>query len=181
MKFVVIGKARAGKSTFGAALGLALQTEATDTSAALVTIEQRRQELLGSLAPAAGYDSTRNRPSRPYLVALGDAIKVLDESLLAGLCFRRGDICVGVRRQTELDAVRKAFPEAKVIYVARDGIEEDAADNFDIKWEDADYFVDNSGSVADMLRLAGFIARAVRDEALPPPTEGLAIQITLQQ
>lgn len=143
-RFIIIGPPRSGKTTIGRAIAHRLGTVCTDTSDALVAVETERQrifkEYLGKtpctsgLAPenvARLWDDQRDRPVRPHLIALGDAMKIADPTILGRYCFERGDVCVGVRRQDELDALAAAYFDLVVIRVQTDMATE--ADNTNIR------------------------------------------------
>lgn len=140
MRFIVVGPAQAGKTTFSLMLANHLGTRATDTSEAIVKIETERQRLMGELPVGSstvweleGWDHARNRPARKNLIALGDALKVVDQTILARYCFSLGDVCSGVRRTEELAAVLEAFPGTHVVMLDAPDI---VADNFDITVSD---------------------------------------------
>jgi hypothetical protein len=139
VKIVVIGEAQAGKSTFARHLAAMMDTEATDTSDAVVACEEARLKRLyhipkaGSI-PSTHYDYERQRPRRDLLAAMGDALKdTFGLTLLADACFAKGDICIGVRGFQELAAVKQKYgDECFVIVVKRAAGSGDPDDNFDI-------------------------------------------------
>lgn len=194
MKFIVIGPARAGKTTVGAALARAFDTKATDTSEAVVAVEVERQDRLiqhlcdtfdltfDSLRDSLRedpdlWDADRDRPARPLLVATGDALKKLGPTSLADYCFQQGDVCVGVRRKDELLAVCGKYPDARVLWVDRQGVFPDPKDNLDIPWEWADYHFSNDGDLAGVDAFGLFMRHSVDEGWLPEPRTDLAIQV----
>ena len=195
MQFIIIGPARAGKSTVGAALAAAFETAATDTSAPLVDIETERQVLVAEgkaksmgadplhllhLMHTAGgmWDGSRNRPARTLLVALGDALKKgMGATALVDACFARGGVCVGVRRKDELLAACQKYPLARVLWVDRPGVTGEGDDNFDIPLEWADYFYNNKGDLEEVAAFALFVRDSVRMGWLPEPRTDLAIEL----
>ena len=144
MKFIIIGPAQAGKSTAGRMLAEILQTRATDTSEPITRVETARID--GMLPPGPSvedspeWDHDRARPKRANLIATGDALKLLSPTILVDYCFRQGDICVGVRRKDELDAAKRKYPDAKVLWVQADNVVDD---NFDCEITQADYLLWN--------------------------------------
>lgn len=188
MKFIIIGRQGAGKSTFGAFLAEELGTKATDTSQWLVDVEIARQKALkerygiGSWfisGPAAamsnaelsekltsGWDPERNRPARELLVALGDAVNSVGNTFLVDRCFDKGDIAVGVRRRNELVEIRKAYHNVVVVYVDRDAGGEQAKDNFELTTEDANVIV-RARTIAGAKQCATFVANLTRGIGRP--------------
>ena len=144
-KYIVIGPARAGKTTFAKILARFADTKATDTSEAIIAVETARLS-----HPFGGHDNwkmdvnmwdpVRQRPPRYNLIRMGDALKVLSLTLLADYCFDRGNVCSGIRKLSELEAVRAKYPEAVTIYI--DG-PETVSDSFDIDEGYANYTVWN--------------------------------------
>lgn len=134
MRFIVIGHPRSGKSTVGGLLSSILDTEATDTSAPLVIVESARQDILpmfGGAVQPEEWDNERDRPARPNLIAIGDAMKLLSPTILVDYCFSRGDVCVGVRRHDELVAALEKYPDTILVWVV--AADEERNDNFDCK------------------------------------------------
>lgn len=132
-RFIIIGPARYGKTTFAEAFAKALGVRHMDTSTPLVEIETARIVALGIKGET--WDWERDRPNRAHLVATGDAMQRLSPTVFVDACFRRAAICSGVRRKTELDAACALY-QPTVIYVDRPGYPRDPEDNFDIEYED---------------------------------------------
>lgn len=148
MKFVIIGKQGAGKSTFGRAFAKAWGTEFHETSEWLVECETRRTAALKKrynlvshlvnqdtgIGIENPWDTKRNRPCRELLVALGDAVNLLNPTFLPDRCFEKGDICAGTRRRSEFEAlVKKYKDELVVIYIyGREGPDTNI-DNFELE------------------------------------------------
>lgn len=137
-RIIIVGPAQSGKSTIAKRVAQALDTEAVDTSEAIVALAtdylDRLCEIRGGhwrMNTDALYDVNRKRPHRDILIALGDALKTtFGPTILADYCFARGDICCGVRRQDELDAILDKYENVLVV-----GVETDmptAGDNYNI-------------------------------------------------
>lgn len=163
MKFIIIGKQGAGKSTFGRFLADSLHTQSTDTSQWLIEVETARQQALAdryNLSAAvirfaearmlgtelqdnihSGWDPERNRPIRELLVALGDAVNSVNPTFLVDRCFERGLVATGVRRKSELRAIRKKYPDALVVYIDREGGSQQKIDNFELEKSDANLVI----------------------------------------
>ena len=158
MKFIVIGPARYGKTTFARALAEARNTQFTDTSEPIVIVEEARQRRLGIDRADDTWDFTRDRPNRQHLVALGDAMKLLNPTIFVDYGFQRGEIVSGVRRKDELTAAMRKHLSAITIYIDRPGYPRDPADSFDI--EPLPWMTVVSGDcVADLERAAKFLAK----------------------
>ena len=194
MKFIIIGRQGAGKSTFGAFLAEELGTKATDTSQWLVDVEKARQKALmerygitpwmargmppkpnnpdGTLDlteefdMSYGWDDVRNRPARELLVALGDAVNSVGNTFLVDRCFDKGDIAVGVRRRNELVEIRKAYHNVVVVFIDRDAGGEQAKDNFELTAEDANVIV-RAKTIAGAKQCAAFVANLTRGIGRP--------------
>lgn len=170
-KFAVIGPARAGKSTFATYLAEALGTKAVDTSEWLVQVESKRQEVLQERFKSttwlyepvldgyykSGWDPDRNRPARELLIALGDAVCALQPDFLIEQCLKKGDIIVGIRRQSEFDHLPDGV---QVVWIDRTGTTDGTdSKHLDIPRSVADVIVNNNGSLDDLRHEAERIAR----------------------
>lgn len=180
MRFIIIGPQGAGKSTFGAFLAEALGTQATDTSAWLVEVEKARQEalvsryLLGSSMPSVkpgeedvalrpAWDHSRNRPSRELLVALGDAVNSQGPTFLVDRCFEKGNIAMGVRRKSELEAVKLRYPGVIVVYIDREVGEERAKDNLELTSTDTEHVIVRTVTLEGAKKAAKALANIAQD------------------
>lgn len=177
MKYIVIGKQGAGKSTFGGHLAEELKTKATDTSAWLVEVETARQKALkeryqidGTLMTNArplgqvqSWDEARNRPCRELLVALGDAVNSVGNTFLVDRCFEKGDIAIGVRRKNELAEIKARYPDVVVILVDRNAGGEQAKDNFELGIADTEHLVVRAKTLDGAKKIAETFAKIVQE------------------
>lgn len=151
MKYIIVGMPRSGKTEFGRRLAYHLGTQATDTSDWLVDVEASRQNhmITNGLEVKDGWDEERDRPSRPYLIALGNAVCDTDPGFLALRAFDRGNVCVGVRRHIELVRVSQMFNRnLMVVYIQRPGCAE--VDNLEIAPDECHQVIYNDGTLHDL-------------------------------
>lgn len=169
-RYIIVGPAQAGKTLYGRYLAHAIRAQSIDTSDAVVELERVRRVRLqnqGKLMPEWTWDPKRGRASRVNLVALGEAAKAcFGQTFWADRAFARGRICVGVRAQKELTAVKQKYPEAVVVYVAREGAGDKADTAFDLVPSCGDYVVQNSGTKQALADSAHALA-CVYDEFEP--------------
>jgi hypothetical protein len=160
VKFLVIGKARHGKTTFARALSDEMGLGYMDTSTPLVQVETARIEALGIKKET--WDWERDRPNRPHLVATGDALKLVAPTFWVDACYARCDVCSGVRRQEELKAVVEKYNPV-IFYVVRPGHPGDPNDNFDIFYDPWSMLLVAATSVADLRAAAERFSRGYRE------------------
>ena len=154
MRYAIIGAAGSGKTAFGGFLAEALGTKAVDTSWWLARVETLRQNGVG-LSGDAAWDAARNRPTRPQLVALGNAVCADDPGFLVRQAFKHGGVICGVRRQAEIDILDD---DVRVILVERPEWRALDDDNYDIHAGQADLTVLNDTDIGALKRAAMVVA-----------------------
>lgn len=159
MRFAIIGRARAGKSTFAEYLSEILGLQCSNTSDWLVEVEKFRRRKLHDLEPTAlpSPDFNKNE-MRSWLIALGDAVCAQQPDFLIEQALKRGAVITGIRRKEEFDYLPK---DVIVIFIDR---AESIADNFDIAKDKARYVIMNDGSLEDLRKKADDLAHHCLDE-----------------
>ena len=177
-RFAVIGPAQSGKTTFAEALAKVLGTTCRNTSDWLVEVEAARYASLHGDQPKTiclgcgrdkdegcdcpcgtgmrkGWDHTLDRPARPWLIALGDAVCDQQPDFLIEQALKGGGVITGIRRELEFEALP---PDVVTVYVHRPGFAKEQ-DNFGIEATWAKHCIVNEGSVEDLIRLAKDLGR----------------------
>jgi hypothetical protein len=160
MRFAIIGKARAGKTTFAEYLANHMGLTASNTSDWLVEVEQMRRKRLGTLVPncqdAAPFTKSEHRS---WLIALGDAVCAQRPGFLIDQALLRGSVITGIRRKEEFEHLPK---DVITVFIDRDDA---IADNFDIPKSKAKYVINNNGSLEDLAASAIEVANACLGKA----------------
>ena len=135
---VIIGPARSGKTTFATWLSRQNKENASGTSRVVYDL----------MAKARGCTleelySIPKESLRPHLIKFADGLCDIYPDILSRKLIQDGyTIIDGIRRQSELDELKKHY-KVEVYFIKRiDGI---LKDNFAISPKEADWVVDNTG------------------------------------
>lgn len=161
MRFAIIGPAQSGKTTFAGYLADILGTGHTDLSGWIIEVETIRQRRMGEISPKSPaqlldeWDYDRGRPTRKYLIALGDAVCELRPSFLIERAFEKAPIIAGVRRIEEFETL----PEDVItVYIDRADAP-DIQDTFDIPLELTQWVIENNGTLEELREKAEDLVR----------------------
>jgi dephospho-CoA kinase len=159
MRFAIIGRARAGKSTFAEYLADALGLTCANTSDWLVEVERFRRHRLNVLEPEAMPSPLFNKSEmRSWLIALGDAVCASHSGFLIEQALKRGTVITGIRRKEEFECLPK---DVIVVFIER---ADSVADNFDVPKDKARFVIVNDGSLDDLRDKANEVANKCMDE-----------------
>lgn len=156
---VVIGKARAGKSTFSRLISAILGVEYNGTSK--VVYEAM------ALARGCSVEDLYSLPKeelRPHLIKFADYLCDMKADILSEATIKRGfSIVDGVRRLQELDALKKN-PDFDIFTIYIDRKHGALEDNFNIPASEADLVVYNDASLACFEETSVFFGKKIKKD-----------------
>ena len=152
---VVIGKARAGKTTFSNFLAKEMGLKASGTS----------QIVYEAMAKARGCTTDElyaipKEELRPDLITFADYLCDMQPDILSSTLIKRGyTIIDGIRRLSELEALQEKY-NLIVLYVIRG--EGEKKDNFNIPFNIADHAIYNYGDLTELEKNAKVWAKILK-------------------
>ena len=139
---VIIGKARAGKTTFAKYLADLYGTKSAGTSdivyKAMAIARNCKEEELRQIP---------KEELRPVLIDFANYLCSVVPDFLSSAIIQEGfDVIDGIRRRSELEALAAKHNIAVYFVDRTEGVVED---NFELDKDDADFIVDNNGKLGD--------------------------------
>lgn len=140
---VIIGPARAGKTTFANWLVSKRGGDAKTAGTSEIIYEAMQKATGKSLAELK---SVPKEELRPRLIEFADYLCDIYPDILSRALVQRGvNIIDGIRRREELQWLKDKY-DTEIFYIERyEGV---VKDNFELNPSDADYIVDNTGPLS---------------------------------
>jgi dephospho-CoA kinase len=154
---VVIGKARAGKTTFSNFLAKEMGLKTSGTSKIVYEV----------MAKARGctieeLNEIPKEELRPHLIALADHLCDMQPDILSRTLIKRGYLVLdGIRRHAELEALKENF-DLEIVYILRE--KGTKVDNFNIPTWVGDHKIYNNGSLTDLEKGAKVLAETLKND-----------------